>query len=631
MPSMIDNRYQISKVISHDGGMSTIYLGENNQTEAKVIIKCIDLDNFPENDRERIREMSIQEASTLMQLKHPNIPEVYEYFCDGNKQYIIMEYIQGKNLADLYDTRKFADDDVLSILDQIANVVRYLHKNNIIHQDLKPENIIVRADNIRDIVVIDFGTHHRLKTLKLNHENRTRKTSLYITHGYMPPEAMDQIILPTCDIYSIGMVGIFLLTGTPNRYDFFRNNVCTKKLKDIIKKCVELEHERRFQSIDELISFISGGIDINTDQIKYIAPKISLFDQSIAATKDIVMNNDMVGVENLYKHLEIIFGHDRDFVEKYFTYFFDVIDWFEPPEIIKILLSKLKNNYSQHAPNAIKDKLKSLKEPTQIKNFIKLILKDNDKSAALISCQETLFEIIINQNISNKLKDTVKEIIYFNSFENILEIYTQYQSQIADRPLGDYYQILNFITGQMFKHIHINFRYADSQYSEYVASIHCLQQIKSNLDNTTYQNFQMLFIVIFYKCLGMINSSLQGLLEHSLSFDSHLDEIGPEITDLFETFTNYLTSNFHREEYREYTINNFGIYSGVLINIFRKILMFLSVLNTPIYRILHTFKKNRIQTKKIKNIISRLADLLIKYNNNNTQISDTIISLKKLL
>lgn len=152
-----------------------------------------------------------EEDEFLLNLNHPGIPKLYERFNIGDLHYIIMEFIQGENLQELIQNRPRIGLEplILKIAEQVCDVLTYIHSENVIHRDLKPENILVRRNG--SVAIVDFGIAKRFVP-----GVQTRHLARAASHFYSPPEQYDTgkgVTDPRSDIYSLGAILYFLLTG----------------------------------------------------------------------------------------------------------------------------------------------------------------------------------------------------------------------------------------------------------------------------------------------------------------------------------------------------------------------------------------------------------------------------------
>lgn len=218
---MLRERYAIIEVIGQ-GGMGCIYKASDLRLEGRfTAIKEIHPDpNSAPLDREQDRRQFQREASVLARLDHPNLPKVSDFFSDGERDFLVMDYVPGHDLRQAIDyaLRRgefIPEAQVLEWADQLVTAVRYLHTQDppVLHRDIKPANIKLTPDGL--IKLVDFGLVKLLST----DENRTitvaqgRGTALYT-----PLEQYGGDIGHTdarSDLYALGGTLYHLLTSTP--------------------------------------------------------------------------------------------------------------------------------------------------------------------------------------------------------------------------------------------------------------------------------------------------------------------------------------------------------------------------------------------------------------------------------
>ena len=150
----------------------------------------------------------IQEILTLKKWDHPNIVKIYEIFRDNKKLYIVMEFVEGKELLNyVIEQYKLKESEAWSIIKQLLKTIKYVHSKKIIHRDLKPENIIINPDKMQ-IKLIDFGLSSYYSDLV----NLNTKVG---TPYFVAPEVLDGSYNKEIDLWSIGVIWYTLLTGCP--------------------------------------------------------------------------------------------------------------------------------------------------------------------------------------------------------------------------------------------------------------------------------------------------------------------------------------------------------------------------------------------------------------------------------
>ncbi len=200
----INDRYQIIKTIG-EGGMANVYLAYDTILDRDVAVKVLRGDLA--NDEKFVRRFQ-REALNASSLSHPNIVEVYDVGDDNGQYFIVMEYIEGKNLKDLLKKRgKLTVPEVVDIMSQIADGLSVAHDSYIIHRDIKPQNIMILENGL--VKITDFGI-----AMAMNATQLTQTNSVMGSVHYLPPEqASGKGSTLKSDIYSMGILMYELLTG----------------------------------------------------------------------------------------------------------------------------------------------------------------------------------------------------------------------------------------------------------------------------------------------------------------------------------------------------------------------------------------------------------------------------------
>lgn len=207
----INDRYQIIKSIG-EGGMANVYLAYDTILDRDVAVKVLRGDLS--NDEKFVRRFQ-REALNASSLSHPNIVEVYDVGDDNGQYFIVMEYIEGKNLKELTKKRgKLTTTEVVDIMSQIADGLSVAHDSYIIHRDIKPQNIMILENGL--VKITDFGI-----AMAMNATQLTQTNSVMGSVHYLPPEqASGKGSTLKSDIYSMGILMYELLTGVlPYRGD----------------------------------------------------------------------------------------------------------------------------------------------------------------------------------------------------------------------------------------------------------------------------------------------------------------------------------------------------------------------------------------------------------------------------
>lgn len=202
---MLGDRYRIIDTLG-EGGMSNVYLAEDIILQRKVAVKILRMDLQKEP---QILARFQREALATSELSHPNIVMVLDVGTDYGLPYMVMEYVDGPDLKDYIRKNTPLDlHDVIRIMDQILSAMTLAHKHNVIHRDLKPQNILM--DKRGNIKIADFGI-----AVALNQNSVTQTNSAVGSVHYMSPEqTRGGLVTKQSDIYSLGIILYELITGS---------------------------------------------------------------------------------------------------------------------------------------------------------------------------------------------------------------------------------------------------------------------------------------------------------------------------------------------------------------------------------------------------------------------------------
>ena len=204
MAEFIANRYQVVKLIGR-GGMADVYLALDTILDRYVAVKVLKSDMSSDDIAlERFR----REASATTYLSHPNIVDVYDVGDDGDKHFIVMEYVNGYTLKQLIKKRgAIPYKEAVWYMKQLAGALMEAHRHNIIHRDVKSQNVLIKDDGT--LKVADFGIALAHGAMQITSED-----SVLGSVQYLAPELTkgSQASMQS-DIYSLGIVFYELLTG----------------------------------------------------------------------------------------------------------------------------------------------------------------------------------------------------------------------------------------------------------------------------------------------------------------------------------------------------------------------------------------------------------------------------------
>jgi|GEM_PF-555487 len=216
MVGILNGRYQIYQALN-EGGFGKTFLAEDVQMPSRRF--CVIKQLKPVQNNERIQKIVLdrfqREAVILERIGqgHPQIPDLFAYFEEAGEFYLVQEWIEGQTLEEIVKTRgPLHEADVIKLLYQILDVLDYIHSHNIIHRDIKPDNIIVR-DKDHQPCLIDFGAVKEVMATQVNAQGQPSRSIVIGTLGFMPREQAAGRPTFASDLYSLGLTAIYLLTG----------------------------------------------------------------------------------------------------------------------------------------------------------------------------------------------------------------------------------------------------------------------------------------------------------------------------------------------------------------------------------------------------------------------------------
>jgi serine/threonine protein kinase len=293
---IINGRYKISKVLDR-GGMGEIFLAEDSKLNRKVAIKSISSDFIRNHDaKARFR----REAQAASLLDHPNICSIYAIAQENDREYIIMQYVDGVTLGQLQKMKPLSFGKIIDIALQITDGMIAAQAQNIVHHDLKPGNIMI--DKSGQVKILDFGLAE-FRPCKSADKKTSRPESdlcekdvVMGTVAYMSPEQTEgQEIDGRSDIFSFGLV-LYELLERKNPFSDRDNivtlyNILHKEIKlsqdipmglqNIVYKTLRKNRERRYNDFREIKNDLLVARDAllrnKIEQAKTAAEKIPVF------------------------------------------------------------------------------------------------------------------------------------------------------------------------------------------------------------------------------------------------------------------------------------------------------------------------------------------------------------------
>ena len=203
MPDVISHYRLLNKIGS--GGMGTVYRARDTRTGETVSVKV--LHQHLAEDPDYIKRFQ-REARIAQSLDSPRIVRVLEAGRDGDRHFLVMEHVEGKNLAQVIGKEgALPIDRAVDITSQIAEALEVAHRQGVVHRDIKPGNVIVMPGG--QVKVADFGVARAL-----GQSTMTATGMMFGTPEYMSPDHLSGTVDIRSDIYSLGVVLYQMLAGT---------------------------------------------------------------------------------------------------------------------------------------------------------------------------------------------------------------------------------------------------------------------------------------------------------------------------------------------------------------------------------------------------------------------------------
>jgi serine/threonine protein kinase len=259
------------------GGMSNVYRAQDPVLGKAVAIKVLKDDrNLDDAQRDRF----LNEARIAANMEHPNIVRVHDFGEDAGRPFMVMEFLEGEDLSKIIRNKQAGDYKTrVSIAQQVAKALEYIHRRGIFHRDIKPENIQINASGV--VKLMDFGI------AKVQDLGMTRPGFMVGTPYYMAPEQVrGEEVTASTDIYAFGIVLFELFTGhkafggdTVEQvfYRILHDTLNLKPLQDasvpqsliaLISSCTAKDPAQRPRSFSEICSKLETAVEIKNTEIQ---------------------------------------------------------------------------------------------------------------------------------------------------------------------------------------------------------------------------------------------------------------------------------------------------------------------------------------------------------------------------
>ena len=263
--SSLGTRYEILRLLGQ-GGMGAVYLAHDRELDRKVALKVIRADMAANPE---ILKRFKQELILARQITHRNVIRIFDLAQAENIKFITMELVEGEDLQAVLRRKKKLDPaEAANIMAQVCRALEAAHGEGVIHRDLKPQNIML--DKMGRVYVMDFGIARSITA-----SGMTQTGALIGTPDYMSPEQAKGLPLDArSDLFTVGIIFYEILSGTtpfnadttmgklwkrtsePPRPLIELDKTIPAELSDIVKKCLEIDPDKRFASASELLHTI---------------------------------------------------------------------------------------------------------------------------------------------------------------------------------------------------------------------------------------------------------------------------------------------------------------------------------------------------------------------------------------
>lgn len=270
-------RYQIISNLGGGGfGETFVAYDTHLPGSPKCVVKKLKPQANDPATLQTARRLFDTEAQVLYKLGiHERIPQLLAYFEENQEFYLVQEYIYGHDLdEEIKPGEPISEDQVISLLKEILEILQFVHEQKVIHRDINPRNIL-RRDKDGKLVLIDFGAVKQITTQMISPANQTQITVAIGTPGFIPGEQAQGEPKFSSDIYALGIMSITALTGLTtdelekdddtNEIIWEKHALVSQELADILDKMVRYDFRMRYSSATQALEALSN-INQNNNQ-----------------------------------------------------------------------------------------------------------------------------------------------------------------------------------------------------------------------------------------------------------------------------------------------------------------------------------------------------------------------------
>jgi len=300
LTGILAGKYLITGVLGQ-GGMGAVYKALDSTINRVVAIKEMSQSTLVGLEYQKAVTAFKNEARLLGNLRHPMLPAIYENFTENGRWYLAMEYIEGKTLEDVMHTPDLAA--LLRYGPQLCDVLTFLHTQNITFRDIKPANIMITPED--EVRLIDFGIARFFAA-------NTKDTSALGSPGYAAPEQYKKGSEPKSDVYALGALFHFLLSGTDPSDAPFQfvslpkvTHPALLRLNRLVEEMITLDKANRPDSFAVQARLLSIRDDYRSNPM-IVAPKADATVFLISSMLDGKTEKDKMLLERLEKSIVLV-------------------------------------------------------------------------------------------------------------------------------------------------------------------------------------------------------------------------------------------------------------------------------------------------------------------------------------